>query len=379
MQCRKCKKDVPDGSRFCLFCGAKLEQESRRRIKRANGLGSVFRLPGRRKRPWAAAKDGHYIGYYDTRTAALEALNRLSGTTVSERYNYTFRDVYEHWRPEHFADLTVAGRQQYERAFDVFADLHDRKFRDLRTSDFQVILDRHADKSVSTVGKYKQLLTQMSSWAVREEIVPTNFATFCKVRGRASVGHEPLTPVEISRIEAAASTSETARIVCMLLSTGMRIGELFQLPLSDYHGDYVIGGEKSEEGRDRIIPIRQEGREHFRYFAERSEGKALLLDSYVGNHDVANFRKRDYYPLLDRLQIPRSKTPHSTRTTYGTRAVSEDVSPAVLQKVMGHADFSTTQKFYNRPDAGALVESVEKARARSAKRSSRKKKPAVSE
>ena len=368
MVCRKCRTQIPEGCIFCPLCGAKQEQEARRRLKRANGLGSVYKLSGRRRRPWAAKKGAQYVGFFETKTAALEALNRLAGEELPEKYNYTFADVYRGWSAEHFLDVTDAGRAQYERAYDVFRDLHARKFRELRTADFQAVLDQHGDKSESTVAKYKQLLTQMSRWAVREEITPTDFATFCRVRGRASVGHEPMTREEIARLEAAARDSEAAKIVCMLLATGMRIGELFALPLADYHGSYVIGGEKSAAGRGRIIPIRDEGRAHFAYFARQSEGMELLLDSYVGNHDVANFRKRDYYPLLDRLGIPRSKTPHSTRTTYTTRAVAEELAPAALQKVLGHRDFSTTQAFYNKPRAKDLVDAVDAAGKKSAKK-----------
>ena len=66
--------------------------------------------------------------------------------------------------------------------------------------------------------------------------------------------------------------------------------------------------------------------------------------------------------MLDRLGIDRAKTPHSTRVTYGTRAATEDnLAPAVLQKVMGHSDFNTTQKYYDKPDADTLVEAVEKS------------------
>ena len=96
----------------------------------------------------------------------------------------------------------------------------------------------------------------------------------------------------------------------MLLATGMRIGELFSLPLADYHGDYVVGGEKTEAGRNRTIPIRPEGKQHFAYFAGRAKG-ALLLSGYDGQKVPANFRRRDFYPLLDRLGIER-KTPHAT-------------------------------------------------------------------
>ena len=147
----------------------------------------------------------------------------------------------------------------------------------------------------------------------------------------------------------------------MLLATGCRINEIFKLKLEDYHGTYIISGAKTEAGQNRVIPIRPEGRTHFEYFAQKAAGKTYLIDGYDGNKVPNNFRKRDYYSLLDRLGIPRSKTPHSTRSTYATRAVKEGLSPAMTQKVLGHADFDTTQAYYNAPDAETLVNAVEAA------------------
>ena len=139
----------------------------------------------------------------------------------------------------------------------------------------------------------------------------------------------------------------------MLLATGMRIGELFNLPLKDYHGDYVIGGEKTKAGKNRIIPIRPEGQEYFAYFAKKANG-SLLISGYDGQKVPANFRRREYYPLLEKLKIEK-KTPHATRHTYATRAVKEGLAPEYLQKILGHANYATTADVYTHIDAETLV------------------------
>lgn len=362
MNCIKCCAELPEGALFCPACGKKQVAAPRKYRKRANGTGTVYNLGDGRSKPWAARKNGKLIGTYPTKKDAQEALERLSGRTLSETYNLTFAEVYERWKVSHFPDIGETAVAQYEISFKIFTDLHKRRFRDLRTPDYQEVLDRHAGKSENTVGKYKQLITQMSTWAIENELITVNFASFAVARGRQAKAHEAFTPEEIAKI--LADGSEAARVVSMLFSTGMRIGELFALRLDDYHETYCIGGEKTDEGRDRVIPIRAEGREHFEYFAARARAKSgsRLIDGYSGNRTAANFRKRDYHALLERLGIDSGKTPHSTRTTYGTRAATEEALPAaVLQKVLGHKQFNTTQKYYNRPDAEQLVKAVEKA------------------
>lgn len=354
MLCVKCGASLPDGASFCHMCGKKQALQKKKNLRRANGTGTVYRLAGRRKRPWVAAKNKIIIGYYATKTDALEALGRLSSFPLTERYNLTFADVYSQWSEEHFSEIGPSGVETYENAYRIFSSLHNTKFRSLRKKDFQMVIDQHLAKSHSSLSKYKQLITQMSDWAIREEIITTSFAKFVKLPENTKKEKEIFSPSDIKKLEK--DKSESARIVLMLLSTGMRIGELFSLPLSNYHESYVIGGSKTEAGRNRIIPIRPEGREHFSYFAESATGP-LLLSGYSGQRLPDNFRKRDYYPLLEKLHIKR-KTPHATRHTYTSRAIKEGLAPEVLQEILGHADYSTTVNIYNHFDPDTLVQAV---------------------
>lgn len=267
----------------------------------------------------------------------------------------TFAEVFKKWKQKHYRKITAADIESYNRVFDVFAPLHNRKFRDLKTADFQTVIDQHMGKSHSTVSKYKQLITQMSRWAMREKLITVNLATYVKIPENIKKEKEIFTEAEIETLKL--DESETSKIILMLIETGMRIGELFHLPLSGYHGSYVVGGEKTDAGRNRVIPIPVDGRRYFEYFKEIANGE-LLLSGYSGQHAINNFRKRDYYPLLDRLRIQR-KTPHVTRHTYASRARKASMPPEVLQKILGHANYNTTANIYVHTDIDELIKAVE--------------------
>lgn len=374
MECIKCKKEIPAGSVFCCWCGKKQGASPKKALKRANGTGTVYKLQGRRTRPWVAAKGKTIIGYFDKKTAALEALARLQGRSIDEIYNWTFKQVYEAWKDEHFREIGVKGTESYERAYDVFEPLHNRKFRELRTADYQAIMDKYRDKSHSLLSKFKQLATQMSQWGIRQELITTNFASFIKLPENVKKEKDIFSKEDIQKLEA--DGSQAAKLTLMMIYTGMRIGELFGLRTENVHETYVIGGEKTEAGRNRIIPIRSEGRKYFAEFKQHAKGD-LLISGYSGQKVIANFRNRDFYPLLERLGISK-KTPHATRHTFASWAVANNIKPELLQKMLGHADYSTTANIYEHFDIDQLVNAIDVPVANALltnQKSSKKEKP----
>lgn len=354
MECIKCGKGIPDAAPYCCWCGKKQTQPPRKTLKRPNGAGSVYKLSGRRTHPWVAARNRVVIGYFGKKIDAIDALARLTGKDITERYNMTFSDVYGDWKVEHYRDIGEKSIAGYDNAYKNCESLYERKFRELRTQDFQEVVDLRKEQSRSTQAKFKNLFMQLSEWAIREEISTTNYAQYVKLSGTKAEEKDIFSTEEISKLEADASPA--AKVVLMMIYTGMRIGELFEVKTEDYHETYVVGGKKTKAGRNRIIPIREEGRKYFAELAEHATGD-LLISGRVGQKTAANYRKREYYPLLERLEIAR-KTPHAARHTFASWAVAAGMRTDILQKIIGHANYSTTAEIYVHADAKELVGAV---------------------
>lgn len=162
-----------------MYCGKKQIAAPRKRRKRANGTGTVYKMGGKReKNPWAAQKSGVWIGSYPTREAATKALERLTDREITDEYNLTFSQIYERWQPEHSRKTGVSGMTGYAAAYRHCSSLYNQPFRKLRTEDFQAIITEQeaAGKSKSTCEKLVQLFGQLSKWAIREGIATTNYA-----------------------------------------------------------------------------------------------------------------------------------------------------------------------------------------------------------
>nr|DAU81909.1 MAG TPA: Integrase [Caudoviricetes sp.] len=355
---RKCRAPLPEGAVYCPACGRKQITEHRRG-RRANGTGTVYKIQqGNRSRPWVAVRNRILLGSYATKAEATAALELSAGRRIEETYNMLFSEVFESWKTEHYRKLSIKGQEGSDNAYKYFAPLHARKFRELRVSDFQPCVDAaiNAGRSESTQKKLKQLISQMSKWAIREGVCGTSYAPFIQLTHTPPKEKPIFTDAELAKLRK--DDTDSARIILMLVYTGVRINELFSATLDAYHGSYFITGSKTAAGKNRVVPIPEPARQYFESFAAKAT--TFLLDGYAGNRIPSNFRCREYADTLKRLNIPY-RSPHNSRHTYASHAVKNKVRPEQLQKILGHADYSTTAEIYVHSDTNDLIDAGNQA------------------
>ena len=83
MFCRKCKKELPEGSAFCCWCGTKQEIQ-RSVVKRGNGTGYIFK----RGKTWSVQITTGYS--LDAQTGVLRRTTRTKSgfATKTDALNY---------------------------------------------------------------------------------------------------------------------------------------------------------------------------------------------------------------------------------------------------------------------------------------------------
>jgi integrase len=360
MLCPKCKKEIPEGSSFCCFCGKKLVQEKRKALKRANGMGSAYKVSGRRRKPWAAVKNKVLIGYFETKTDALEALEKLSKKNPPANYNSSIDSVFEKWAAEHLGGLTSHGKDSYNNSWKHCAPIYGMKMRDLRTADYQSVIDAmvEAGKKRATCVKVKSLMTQLNKWAIREDVVEKDYSEFVVLPKYDSKEKKIFTDEQIKLLFENAS-DQTVRVILILIYTGLRIGELMTVPKADVHLDdsYMIAGEKSEAGRNRIVPISDKVHPFVSELYSQAPDGGRLIEGYTGSKEPNNFRNRCFNPTMEKLGIV-GLTPHSTRHTCASLMVAAGIPREQIQRILGHAQYSTTADYYVHANIDQLVQSM---------------------
>lgn len=375
MICIRCKREIPDGAAFCPWCGKRQPETAppaqRKKRRRPRGSGSVYKMCGVRQKPYIAlSSKREVIGIYETSGEAIRALDAyVSQNRPISKLKYTFADVYAKWSEAHYQDVGAKGRSSYELAYKKAERLWDRPVRDLVTEDYQVVIDdlANAGMSRSMCEKQRQLFSQICKWSMANGITSHNFAEELRLPAGTGKKTRVLTKEEISRIQSVADDrsdpmNTIARISIVLYYTGMRINELLSMRRDDVHLDegYLIGGEKTEAGRKRVIPILDPIKMIIADWMLDSMGNELLLPAARGGKQRSeSATEKAFKALMKRCDI-EGAVPHTMRHTAATRLVQGKAEPTAVQAILGHADFSTTANYYTGHDAEYLKKEMKK-------------------
>ena len=153
----------------------------------------------------------------------------------------------------------------------------------------------------------------------------------------------------------------------------------------DFHrtesGAYLIGGCKTEAGRNRIIPILDFGIPVFEHaYATSVENGPLFPNGKGGFWNEKNWRNRKFYPFLEEIGIQPNPydengkrkpefagklatyTPYTTRHTYASLCDRAGVNKDILKRAVGHTPKSKTlDEVYLHPKATQMIEAFDKA------------------
>lgn len=372
MLCVKCKKEIADGSAFCNWCGKKQAVEKKRSRKRANSQGSVYKLSGNRTKPWIAIMPCKYdregnatrtvLGYYSTKTEALNDLNNAVTVNVSNRVDMTMEKCYEEWSAPYFKELQESRIATYKSVWKKLKPLYKKRIKDLRANDIQKIIDDISKdgEKVSVSYEIKVLYGLLCRYAMSLDIIYQDYSKFIKLPKVEKSEKKVFTGEQIDQIYSLAkSGNETAMIICILIYTGFRIGELFGIKREQVNINemYMIGGEKTEAGKNRLIPFHDKIISFIKYFYNQHNE---YLVTYNGKQVTPkHFRVNMFYPFLKSIEIT-GITPHCTRHTFATLGQSVGIVPEDMIKLMGHTDYTTTTENYIHQNLETLRKAINK-------------------
>lgn len=343
-------------------------------MKRANGTGSVYKIGGKRRKPWGAritkgwvideatgkaVQQYDYIGTYETRVKAETALNQyLQNPYDLDLQSITFAEVYEKWSEEYYATLkNKSSARSYIAAFNWSKPLHNMRMRDIRVEHMQGTI-RDAKIGYATKGRMKSLYNLMYNYCMIHEIVDKNYASLFANKSGNKPDKEkvPFADTEVTKLWEF-SDLPFADMVLLDLYSGWRPQELCLIRTCNVNLEegYIMGGMKTEAGEDRIVPIhplcmdivkkRYNPDHEFLFLNE--EGKPMTYDQYRGR-----FRK-----VMKSCGFVH--TPHECRHTFISKAKEMNMNEYVLKLLVGHSIEDVTEKTYTHRKLWQLREAID--------------------
>lgn len=362
MQCVKCKKDIPDESIYCLFCGQKqvASKQGRKAHARANGTGSVYK----RGHTWEAAVVVGYKlidgkskcirrtkGGFQTKTEALLYLPQLQEQRAAKKPP-TIHELYDQWLSGPYKKLSASKQCAYRIAFGKLEDIQFCQIDLLTVADLQRVVDDKAP-TFYPAKDIKSLLSHLYQRAMADQFVTINLSDFLVLPDLETQERQAFSSDEIRLLwdDYAAGNRFTGYILLMIY-TGMMPGELLKARKDqiNWESKTITGAGKKTKIRketpivlaDIILPVLAD-------LCENTTGEKLI----VINRD--NFYTK-YHKTMARAGC-RDLPPYSCRHSTATALALDNIAPSVIQKIMRHSKFTTTQGYIH-VDVSPMLDAI---------------------
>ena len=295
-------------------------------------------------------------GGFVTKRAAIQYIPELLKQKAIMHKPETFIRDMELWREQYERRVSSKTMEGYISAFRYFEPLHYRRVDTITAVDLQKCIDDcpHGKRTKQLMRVVSGLIFKYALDANQIMKLPSETLYL----GNDETTHyDPLTEDELRRIEQ--SGLPYADYVVAMSYLGYRPTEFFRLKKSDYHVDgdarYLIGGIKTEAGKDRAVTI-PPCIQHIIVGRLMVRGTDYIFPRYDKDHDgnlsgtfsempTRYFNKFVWKPMMSQLGIV-GKVPYATRHTYANKikhAAGDEKDKAGL---MGHASYETTRKHY---------------------------------
>lgn len=394
LKCPECRHDVSDKALTCPNCGYPMNMPSSTKprirngkpTKLPNGYGTIYKMSGKRSRPYRAMKTDKWIidpvtgkskqirstiGYYQSREDAMIALANYNENPYDIKADsITFSEVYEKWSENYFPTLSNPSSVRTVTAAYAYCNgLYDMRMKDIKVSHLEGTI-LNAQVGDSTKSRIKSLFNMMYKYAVAHDIVEKDYASVMFANGspiKRSRTKEvmPFSQEEIFLLWNNLDNIAFADMILIGIYSGWRPQELAILKVADIdlEAGTMLGGLKTDAGKNRIVPIHP----LIKPLIEKRMKEATVMQSEFlfndangqqGTHMTYDKYRKRFEKVMKYLKL--THRPHETRHTFITKAKACDVDEYILKLIVGHSIDDITEKVYTHRTIDQLRAEMEK-------------------
>lgn len=334
-------------------------------MKLPNGYGTVYKLSGTRRRPYAVkvrvGGKQKAIAYCATKEEGLAVLADYHKDPSLLSSSATFAELYRAWKLQKFPKLSPSSRTSYEISYKHCERLHRMEFKAIRFGHLQSVIDdvRAAGDGYCTQKKCRVLMEQLFAYAAKYDMVSRDYARYVEIDKHVrKYKKRPFTVRERNRLWHAIDQPGVIDVL-VLIYTGLRIGEYLNLKISDIKKRQrclIVTESKTEAGRGRMVPIHKK---IWPYIEERLHANHThICEAPTGwKYSYAAFRKQLWQKVMDALHLKH--TPHETRHTCASMLDSAGANDTAVKMILGHAREGVTKKDYTHKTLRELRKAID--------------------
>ena len=326
-------------------------------MKNPNGYGSVSKLSGKRRRPYIVRitagfdMEGRQImktlGYYETQAKAIKALADYNENPYDINLNdITLKEILDRFMKNKKDMVEKSSLKSYKVWYNYLKPLYNKRIRDIRALELQNFINSLSYLSTGTLKNLKSFIRMLFKDAMEMDIITKDYSEFIKLpRHKPKIERKVFTDEEIALLWENVNELEYADVILILIYTGMRINELLKLPKENVNleENIIIGGSKTEAGKNRIIPIHPK---IIPLVIKRMENKTeyLIPNRRKSNYyEYNNFRTKEFMAIMKQLRMEH--TIHDTRHTFATMISDVSDNESAITGIIGHTNINMTKKY----------------------------------
>lgn len=229
----------------------------------------------------------------------------------------------------------------YKEIIEKFVNNFDKSIKQISTNEIRSYLSNYKDNSScgsTTIDNIRRVLSSFFSWLEDEDyIIKSPVRRIHKIK-TAVVVKEVLTDENLERLRDECENIRDLSLIELLISTGMRVGELVNLNISSLNFEdrsCIVLGKGNKE---REVYFDAKTKLHLKeYISKRNDSNDALFVSMKEPHQRLSISGIELIIRTLGINSNINKVhPHKFRRTLATMAIDKGMPVEQVQKLLGH-------------------------------------------
>lgn len=332
-------------------------------MKLPNGFGSIIKLSGNRRKPYAVRRHGKYLAYFASHDEALIYLADVNKQPDIIGSELTFAEIYRLEMAEHTVKISPKTENGYKSAFQHCKELWPMKLKDIKVSDLQAVI-ANCGTGQPTQKKVRQIMHNVYRYAVKYQLISASadlsgYVDIDKLKRRYK--KTPFNTRQLNRVKKIADSDHVlapwAKCIVMMCFCGTRPSEFLAILKADVKLKsryFVVRDSKTEAGRNRMVPINKRVLSYYEWWLSQDGRTLVAVDGKPVSY--SRFLKL-FYRVCD---VARCKhKPHECRHTCATWLDDKGANKLSIKRILGHATTDITDGVYTHKSIAQLKKAID--------------------